>query len=189
MIILKIHEPGHTIDLPGMPSVRSPVEINITKLDTRLVMLYLAKAGIKKFEIKSDNEQIKKETKPTVVKTQKSKFKEEKTNIDEQRIDKIERVLAMLAEKALGDKDSNKEQIIKKIESLEKKIDHNQPAPVIIHKSSVVGEPDIEDIDSFIPDVDISDLTMKSSDNIQKIKQDDGLDDAADILAGLMKKR
>lgn len=188
MIILKITEPGMTIDLPGMQTVRSPVEIDITKIDTRLVMLYLTKAGIKKFEIKSVDEPIKKETKTKTEKTKKIKEKEEKTNEIGQRIDKIERILTMLAEKSLSDNDSNKEQIIKKIEKLEKKIGNNQPSPVIIHKSSVAGEPDIEDIDSFIPDVDISDLRMKSSDNIQTVKQDEGLDDAADVLAGLIKK-
>jgi hypothetical protein len=188
MIILKISEPGHTIDLPGMQTVRSPVEIDISKIDTRLVMLYLAKAGIKKFEIKSGDDTVKKEIKTKTVKTKKKVKVEEKSNEMDYRIDKIERVLTMLAEKSLGDKESNREQIIKKIENLEEKIVKNQSAPVIIHKSSVEGEPDIEDIDSFIPDVDISDMTLKSSDNIQKVKQDEGLDDAADVLAGLMKK-
>jgi len=189
MILLKIKELGMTVDLPGMAPVRSPVEIDITKMDTRLVMLYLAKAGIKKFEIISAEDQIKKETRPRVVKTQKTKEKEEKTNEIDSRIDKIERVLTMLAEKSISDKDSNKEQIIKKLEKLEKKIGDNHSAPIILHKSPIAGEPDIEDIDSFIPDVDISDLKMKSSDNIQKVKQDEGLDDAADALAGLMKKK
>lgn len=184
-MILKINEPGHTIDLPGMQTVRSPVEIDISKLDVRLVMLYLSKSGIKKFEIKS-GEENKRDVK--VIKTKKVKEEKEEKNDVSYRIDKIERILTMLAEKSLSDKDSNKEQIIKKLESLEKKLGDSQSAPVVIHKSDVEGEPDIEDIDSFIPDVDISDLTMKCSDNIQTIKQDEGLDDAADILAGLIKK-
>ena len=94
----------------------------------------------------------------------------------------------MVVEKSLSNTDSNKEQIIKKLENLEKQISDGNSSPVVIHKSNVKGEPDIEDIDSFIPDVDITDLTLNSSDNIKRIKQEEGLDDAADMLAGLLKK-
>ena len=89
MIILKIPEPGHTIDLPGIQTVRSPVEIDITKLDARLVMMHLAKAGIKKYEIKSGDISIKQEVKTKVVKSEKTKIKEEKSDEIDRRIDTI----------------------------------------------------------------------------------------------------
>ena len=51
MIILKVMKPGHTIAIPGLAVYRSPVEINISKLDIRVVAMYLETAGIVDYEI------------------------------------------------------------------------------------------------------------------------------------------
>ena len=54
MLILKITEKGHYIEIPGMPPFRSPVEANISHVSINLVVSRLQTQGIKKFEIVSD---------------------------------------------------------------------------------------------------------------------------------------
>ena len=54
MVILKIIEKGHYIEIPGMPPFRTPVEANITHISINLVVSKLQSQGIKTFEIISD---------------------------------------------------------------------------------------------------------------------------------------
>jgi hypothetical protein len=51
MIILKIKDSGHTIDLPGMHGIKTPTEVNVSKMNIDLVVSILRKNGIQKFEI------------------------------------------------------------------------------------------------------------------------------------------
>jgi hypothetical protein len=51
MITLKIKEPGYTINLPGIHNIKTPVEINVSKLSADLVISTLRKIGVSKFEI------------------------------------------------------------------------------------------------------------------------------------------
>ena len=51
MIKLKIKEPGHTVAIPGLKVFRSPVDVDISKLDIRVVSMYLKSSGIEKYEI------------------------------------------------------------------------------------------------------------------------------------------
>jgi len=50
MIILKIKQLGQLISIPGIPECRSPVEIDISKLDIRIVMMNLNNNNIKDFQ-------------------------------------------------------------------------------------------------------------------------------------------
>lgn len=187
MIILKIKEVGHSVEIPGLPITRSPVDIDISKVDLRLVLMYLKNAGISNYDIVSGvkpPKKVERKAKPPIKKIKEKS--NDSTNIDD-RFNRIERMLVKLSKKTMGNTDPNKEQIINKLNELDKKIDEVQPA-TFIHKSSVKGEPDIEEFEAFIPDIDVSDMKLTSSDSIQKIKQDDDLEDTADILAGLMKK-
>ena len=54
MITLKIKKAGYTIDIPGLAACRTPVEINISKLDIRVVAMSLKTAGISEYEIVAD---------------------------------------------------------------------------------------------------------------------------------------
>ncbi len=53
MIKLTINDPGLTITLVGLPTVRTPVKIDISKLDVRSVITQLKSLGIQKYEINS----------------------------------------------------------------------------------------------------------------------------------------
>ena len=54
MIILKIKKPGYTIAIPGLSPSRSPVEVDISKLDIRVVAMYLKSADISEYEVVAD---------------------------------------------------------------------------------------------------------------------------------------
>ena len=60
MIILKIEKPGHVINIPGLPIFRSPVEINISKIDTKIIAMYLQNANILEYKVLKTKTQTKK---------------------------------------------------------------------------------------------------------------------------------
>ena len=188
MIILKIRKPGHTIAIPGLKPCRSPVDIDISKLDIRVIEMYLNTAGIKDYEI------IAKSKKGVVeVYTEKDfKSKQEKKKPDltykseiDKRFDRLEMViLNLLSKKEVSKTPLEKEQItnqLEKLETITKKILETQSARVI----EPGMEPVIEEFDSFIPDIDISDMTLISSD-VKVVKKDNKeLEDAAEMLSKL----
>ena len=192
MITLKIKEAGHTIAIPGLKVMRSPVELDISKLDIRVVSMYLKTSGIEKYEIVAKTPQGEKETYTNkdfdVVEKRKSKPKQSDADI---KIKKLESMMEILLARELGKSSENKEQINNKLDNLEKlfqsgiQVVDKSPARRDILKG---GEPEIEELDSFIPEVDISNMKL-SSDNIKTVKQeDDGIEDAADALSGLIRR-
>ena len=61
MIKLIIHKPGLVLNIPGIQSVRTPVEVDITKLNINLVISELKKNGIHDYKIISGEEKVKTE--------------------------------------------------------------------------------------------------------------------------------
>jgi len=183
MIILKIKQPGHTLAIPGLPVFRSPVEIDISKLDVRVVAMYLKSSDIETYEIVAETNNQKE------VYTKKDFEVEEpkkKSNIDKEDWQKrFNRVESMLEKLLTVPRHERKfeEQIVNTLDKLEHIIDVS-PSKV----SNKYKDPEIEELDSFIPDVDIKGMKVQSSDNIKKVKQDSGIEDSANMLAGLMKK-
>jgi len=100
-------------------------------------------------------------------------------------------MLGLLLTKETGNISSDQEQIIKKIDSLEKKISNinisNITSKLTEKKVKENENPEIEEL-SFIPEIDVGDLRMSKSDNVREIKQDSNFEESADILAGLLKK-
>ena len=43
MLMLKIKDPGHTLNIPGFNEVRTPVEINVHRRDLNVIISYLNK--------------------------------------------------------------------------------------------------------------------------------------------------
>ena len=169
MIILKIKQPGHTLAIPGLPAFRSPVEVDISKLDVRVVAMYLKTSGIEKYEIVAETPQQKEVyTKEDfeVVETK----KENENEFDwKKRFNRLENMLENLLTQPRNESNFREQ---------------------TTNKTKIKNEdPHIEELASFIPEVDISEMTIQSSDNIKKIKQDKNIEDSVDILAGLMKKK
>lgn len=183
MITLKIKKSGHTVDIPGLPTCRSPVEFDISKLDIRVVAMSLKTAGISEYEIVAD---IGKGVKEVYTKTDfegKEKVKVPELKELNKRFNKLENMLNLLLTQKQGSSDLEKEQITNKLDNLEK---------LIAQKSSIKtfkgNEPEIEKFEAFIPDIDTSQMKI-SSKSLKTIKQDsEDLDDSVDMLSSLMKK-
>lgn len=193
MISLKIKEAGHTIAIPGLPVCRSPVNLDISKLDIRIISMYLKTSGITKYEIIAETERGDREVYTRkdfdIVEKQKSKIDKQDIN---NRFNRIEKMMEILLTREVSKITPNEEQITNKLDNLEKLLRVNKNIQVVnkteARKNILNDDPDIEEIDSFIPEVDISDMKL-SSDNIKTVKQDDGgLEDAADILSGLIRR-
>ena len=52
-LILTIRERGHTIQLPGKPQVRTPVEIDVTQIPLNSLILMMKNYNINDYEIMS----------------------------------------------------------------------------------------------------------------------------------------
>lgn len=189
MITLKIKNPGYTLDIPGLPTCRSPVQVDISKLDIRVVAMSLKNAGIAEYEIVAD---IGEGVKEVYTKSD-FEIKEERVTsalnvkaIDE-KFSKLEKMLSLLLEQKQGSYISEKEQITNKLDKLEKLISERSLQSVFVKDDNF--EPEIEEMEAFIPEIDTSGMTIESK-NLKTIEQDsEDLDDASDILSGLIKKK
>lgn len=187
MIILKIKKPGYTIAIPGLSPSRSPVEVDISKLDIRVVAMYLKSADISEYEIIADIGKGSKEvyTKKDFEIREKSKSEPYKKEVNK-RFNKLEKMLSTLLIREAGKSSLEKEQITNKLNNLEKLLQKKLTTSFL--NNTINNEPEVEELDSFIPDINVSDLSIKSK-GVKTIKQDsDDLEDAADILSGLIKK-
>ena len=192
MIKLKIKDVGHTIAIPGMPVFRSPVDLDISKLDIRVVSMYLKTSGIEKYEIVAENDEGNKEVYTQkdfdLQRKKRAAPKKQKEDINK-RFSKLENMMELLLAKKQGNESVEREQIYNKLDKLEKIFRKSDGSPGVVRQVLPTDtEPEIEELDSFIPEVDISGMKLKS-DNIKTVKQDDtNLEDAADILSGLTRR-
>lgn len=196
MIILKITEKGHFIEIPGMAPFRTPVEANISHVSINLVVSKLQAQGIKKFEIISDTK-----GKETVL-TQKdfnveNKSPKKKKNEDyEKRFNKLEALVTRLLVKQESDKNPNQEQITNKLSSIEKLL-KKQTTTKVIHvteetkkdKKKKKKTPVVEEMleDTFIPEINVEGMKIQGGESRKTIKQDkQDIDDSADMLSRIL---
>ncbi|HUU87797.1 MAG TPA: hypothetical protein VMX17_08600 [Candidatus Glassbacteria bacterium] len=191
MITLKIKDAGHTVAIPGLQVVRTPVTLDISKLDIRVVSMYLKTSGIDKYEIVAKTPQGLKEIYTNkdfdIVEPRKSEPKEDLNK----KFEKLEKMMEILLSRGVGNIIPDREQINNKLDILENLLkDGIQFVDKTPARRKIVkgDELKIEELDSFIPEVDIGDMKL-SSDNIKKVKKDDdSLEDSADMLSGLMRR-
>ena len=192
MIILKIKEAGHTIAIPGTRVSRSPISLDISKLDIRVVSMYLKTSGIEQYEIVAESPQGDKETytRKDFDVTEKKKVEPKQDDVVD-KIDKLEQMMKVLIDRESSKSSSDKEQINNKLDKIEKLFKHEvQAVDKTPARREVIkrGEPEIEELDAFIPEVDISDMKL-SSENIKTVKKDDeGNEDAVDMLSSLIRR-
>lgn len=193
MITLKVKEKGHLLEIPGLAPFRTPANIDVSRIGIRNVIGHLQVNGITDYEIiavspQGDKEVYKQEDFEPEKKKTKKKVDPYRKQI-EGRFDKLEKMISMLFNREMkGKEDSNKEQITEKLERLEKiseEILKNHKVKGIIYHDVKKRDEDVED--SFIPEIDIDSLKLRSS-SVKSVKQDqkEEIDDAADSLSKLL---
>jgi len=194
MITLKIREKGHLVEIPGIAPFRTPADIDISKIEIRKVIGHLQVCGITDYEItavspKGDTEIYNQEDFSPKKKKKKviDPFKKE----IESRFDRLENMLmSLFTREKKGNDEKNKEQITEKLDRLERLSEKllKSKSNVVYRdfKEKIIDEEDDEQL-AFIPDIDISDLKLKSS-SVKSVKQDqmDELNDVANSLSELL---
>lgn len=185
MITLKIKDKGIFLQIPGMPSVRCPAEIDITKYDLSVIMTSLRKSGVKDFQIVSSSKQ---KEKTVVTKSIKNRSNPKPSNNLDDRFSRLEQMINQLLEKDGSNITQKEEQTINKTILEDLKIENKEikvrpkKKPVIKRKD----EPEVEELDDFfIPSVDISNLKLKGGVD-KTIKQDVDIDNNVDLLSRIM---
>lgn len=188
MIKLKINKPGYTIAIPGVKPFRSPVEIDVSNLDIRVVAMYLKANGINDYELEATTKKggtevyTPKDFDKLPTPEKKEKGVESRLSNLEKRLDKM---MGLLVQRDDSIKSKNEEQITDKLEKIEEIMGQIlvSKSNITVSTSSEEREPEIEEFDAFIPDIDTSDLMIKSKEH-KVIKQDNNdLDDTADALS------
>lgn len=191
MITLRVRDSGFVVELPGIASFRSPAKVDITNIKLAHVITVLRNLGVQDYEIISrEGEKEKILTKKDFEKAKK-KQKQDLSKINE-RFNKIEKLLYTLAKKE-SKKNIPEEQITNKLNALEelsKKILEKENVREIIYSSGKeMKTPVIEELDedTFIPNIDLSEMELKGSSS-EKIGEVDGAEEAADLLSRLKGK-
>jgi hypothetical protein len=184
-LILKIKEKGFYINIPGGSPARSPVDLDISKIDLNLVLSYLRSSGIKDFSILSKSDLGEKEIKSKDIFEKKEKGK---LNVDtkevEKRLDRLENLLGKLLNKK--DDGVSKDQIKNKLDFLEVLIKNINISEQNIQTKLVKKEPEIEELDTFIPEINVNGLSMKGESSNSILQNENDVDESANLLSKLL---
>jgi len=186
-LILRIREKGFYVSFPGVPPTRTPADLDITKCDINIVLSYLRSTGIKDFHIISKNqlegERIIKSK--DIINISKKEKQPSNNKEVENRLSNLENMIGKLLTKDNG---ISKDHIKNKLDFLEVLIKNlNISEQNIDDKPIVKKEPEIEELDTFIPEIDISNLSMKGNSTENIIKQGtNNIDDSAALLSNLL---
>lgn len=154
MIKLIIEQPGLFIEFPGV-SVRTPAEIDISRINIDLIISRLRGLGVTQYRIESDVNKKKEQKKPEQKELIKEKVIKEvdESSINEvlkkfleysgKRFDKIEKIISNMK---LDNVDPEKQKVIKRTENKD---------------------------ETFIPKIDISGMKVKGTINKSSTDRDD----------------
>jgi hypothetical protein len=197
MLTLRIKSKGQLIQLPGSAPFRTPATIDVSKMKIRNLIGYLRQAAIEDYEIvatsdKGVREVYKKSDFDLPQKKDQDSDSAYKKAINK-RFNKLEKLIKRLVDNQDSKNTSNKEQTIDdKLNRIEKLLEEKVVREVIYTKDvSSSKVPDVEELDEeierFIPEVQIDDMKLSSSSTktIEKRKKDD-VDDAADSLSKIL---
>ena len=198
MIILNIRERGHLIEIPGIPSFRTPATVDISKGDIRTIIGHLKVCDITDYEITATNDidgkQEKYNAKDFSTKKPKKAIKNKKKKPDkktENRLDRLEKMIEMMYKKSADDSPKKVEQTSNHMEQFKKDVlDTIKNINITnVNPKLVSEELEDEEVAPFIPEIDIKGMKLKSQGNIKTIKKDvEDTDDAADALSKLLNK-
>jgi len=182
MIILKIKQSGQVISIPGIPECRSPVEIDISKLDIRIVIMHLNNNNITDYEIISGE----KPKKPKQIKTQLSP-KINKNNSTSKRLELLEKIIINNFQPQNND-NKIREHILNRIDDLENRLIKNK-INIKNESQSTYNNSDPEINTFFIPEIDIENMKISTSDKFQEVKQEIDFEESAGILEQFMNNK
>ena len=185
---LKIADRGLIVEIPGIAPVRTPADIDISKIDINLVVAHLRKAGINNYKIVSvigDGT----ETVVSIPQVLKKKVKEKYSSDPSvaKRFDRLESMMIdLLKQKSESKTDPNQEQITNKLDNLERLIEKQKYAVI---PSTDSDEPTIEELeDRFIPDIDVEGMSLRGNTGKIVVEKEESIDKAADLLSSIKKR-
>jgi len=179
MLILTKNDKGHFINIPGLPPLRTPVNIKADRIDLRLAEIALRRANIKNYQIIAVEEVH--EPKKEEISYVEIPVKENDNN----KIAKLEGMVEMLLSSEIEKTTGNREQINERLDKFERiLLERTNRQPIEVHSKD---DPIVEELDvMYIPEVDIEGMTLKGDSNKEIIKQDQDFDEDADLLANLL---
>lgn len=182
MLTLVIDKPGLTIRITGIKELRSPVSIDISKVNINNVLSSLKRDGIVDFKIVEDGI------------TRKPPRKTKRVVEEEPEDKKIEEKV-VIVEKVLNDfKQNNLESKLEVIESLIRNILSTPAKETIIYKDGVPSEAktkakDEDDYDpEFIPEINIGSMKTKKP-KIGSVTREEDLDSIVSSLRNIGGKK
>jgi hypothetical protein len=198
MITLHIKEKGHLVEIPGMPSFRTPATVDISKGDIRSIVGYLKVCDISDYEIIASNNDTRevyraKDFNTTTKVVEKKKKIKNPTKKLENRIDRIEKMLKNISDKPSGDSGKKLEQTTKQMEQFQNTIldaikNINTGGSSNVNKTERRERDSLEDEPApFIPDIDTNGMKLKSQGDHKTIKKEGNADEDADALSKLLK--
>ena len=187
MIILKVKQRGRIFTIPGIRSMRTPVEVDISNLDMNVILSSLHMCSIDDYEIieKAENGRTYYYNKEKNIMTDKKLdeiFVNEEPEIKEDLNFSNTFKLPISKNDDLSLKLDNIESMLKDLLNDNKK--HTKAKNISrLHKKEKIED---DPVDAFIPNVDIDKMKIRS--DIRSIKKDsDNQEESIDLLSKIAK--
>jgi len=195
MLTLIITERGHMVELPNMAPFRTPAEIDVSKIPLNILILKMKAYNINEYQIVSETGGKKIVYKKDDVEKKKIQAISKEGKRETDKIDSLtkrfNRLENLLSEFLRSKSTSDLEQINKKIDKLSNQVnDIKILKEVVITKNNIIKnqEDDVDEPDTFIPQIETSGMKIQSGDHTT-IKRDSNVDDSANLLSQLTKKK
>jgi len=178
-IKLTIREKGRYVEIPGIAAFRTPAKVDVTKVKLSLLIQSLHSCGVNNYELVSSDSKGK-----TIYTEEDFKLpeKKEKDSKIDNRLDRMETLLLKLLSKGTGKKVNSSEQITNRLNRIEHLLKKGSQVIRVTGDAPVIEELD----DQYIPEIDVSDMTIsgRTIDVIDKTDEQ-GISDAVDLLSDL----
>jgi len=181
-IKLVIREKGRYVELPGVPSFRSPGKVNVTKIKLPMLVQALHSCGVNNYELVSTDEKGEKRsyTKDEINFIEENKKDGEIGN----KLDRMEELLIQLTSKRVGRKTNYSEQITNRLNRIESMLKQRVKVIRVSNEDPVSEELD----DQYIPEIDISEMQIRGkTSNVVDQTNKKELDETVDLLSNLTK--
>lgn len=182
--------------MPGIPSFRTPANIDISKGDIRTIVGYLKVCDITDYEIVASNKdgrEVYNAKDFDIIQTKVEKRVVNKLPDKKliKRMDRMEKMIKKLCDISSNDSTKKIEQNINGLDSFREEMlkaikDINIKN---VSDESIMDELKDEEVAPFIPDIDIEGMKLRGQGEHKTIKKDNSnTDDAADALSKILNK-
>ena len=188
MLKLIIKETGHIFFAPGIPEVRTPVEIIITKLNRASLIINLRSQGISNYKIV--------ETPEINVKNKKNKQKLEIVKKD----DEVLKILQHLVDKLVHNKHDSTKNVYNRLDNIESMMKDlvSRPIGKFMEKEEIVKDGLFdkkkqkfeEDEDLFVPSIHTSGMKIQETKStFRKERVDSNVEESSELLSKIKRKK